>query len=29
MLQYVEKRIKAFSGVAWLDLGGRGCYNMV
>jgi hypothetical protein len=24
----VERR-KAFSRVAWLDLGGRGCYNMV
>jgi hypothetical protein len=29
MLQYVEQRMKAFSGVAWPDLGGRGCYNMV
>jgi hypothetical protein len=26
MLQY---GIKAFSGVAWPDLGGQGCYNMV
>jgi hypothetical protein len=22
------QRMKAFSGVAWPDLGGRGCYNM-
>jgi hypothetical protein len=29
MLQYVDQRIKEFSGVAWLDRGGRGCYNMV
>jgi hypothetical protein len=29
MLQYVEQRMKEFSGVAWPDLGGRGCYNMV
>jgi hypothetical protein len=21
--------MKAFSGVAWPDMGGRGCYNMV
>jgi hypothetical protein len=27
MLQYVEQRMKAFSGVAWPDMGGRGCYN--
>jgi hypothetical protein len=29
MLQYVEQRMKAFFVVAWLDMGGRGCYNMV
>jgi hypothetical protein len=29
MLQYVEQRMKVFSGVAWPGLGGRGCYNMV
>jgi hypothetical protein len=29
MLQYDEKRIKTFSGVAWPDMGGRGCYDMV
>jgi hypothetical protein len=27
MLQYVEQRIKSFSGVAWIGMGGRGCYN--
>ena len=26
MLQYVEQRMKVFSRVEWLDLGGRGCY---
>jgi hypothetical protein len=29
VLQYVDQRMKDFSSVAWLDLGGRGCYNMV
>jgi hypothetical protein len=29
MLQYVEQRIKPYSGVAWPGLVGQGCYNMV
>jgi hypothetical protein len=29
MLQYVEQRMKVFFGVAWPNMGGRGCYNMV
>jgi hypothetical protein len=29
MLKYVEQRTKTIFGVAWPNMGGRGCYNMV
>jgi hypothetical protein len=29
MLQYFEERIKSFFGVAWLGMGGRGCYILL